>query len=72
MKHQWITLHASNYPCGSMVEVTGGRLWTVQEDPKVDTSGFAACDFVPLVFTFGGEVHASIKSRKADVVIWSH
>jgi len=72
MKHQWITRHASNYPCGSMVEVTGGRLWTVKKNPKVDTSGFAASASVPLVFTFGSEVHTSIKSRKADVAIWSH
>jgi hypothetical protein len=55
-----------------MVEVTGGRLWTVKKNPKVDTSGFAASASVPLVFTFGSEVHTSIKSRKADVAIWSH
>jgi hypothetical protein len=73
MKNEkWITIYAENMRGCVTVEVTGGKVWDIVEDPSVDKTGMSARAYVPYVFRCDKEVRRRLVTKVSDLVVWKH
>jgi hypothetical protein len=68
----WVTLSAERFHIGTMIRVTGGRMWGVGEDPRKDWSHMPRNEHGTLTFSCAGQVRETIKTRVEDMEVWRH
>ena len=68
----WITINADSLIRNGVVQVqvTGGKLWIVGEDMRIDHRHLPRIGHADVVFMNRDEYRKTLKTKKSDLVIW--